>query len=495
MLNAAETLSPELEIARDIAGYARDPLGFVYYAFPWGQGELKEYDGPDAWQIDILNQIKSALECAEDPSKALQTAIQIAVSSGHGIGKSALVSWVILWALSTFEDTKGVVTANTENQLRTKTWAELAKWFRLCVTAPWFKYSATSIASNDPGHEKTWRIDSIPWSEHNTEAFAGLHNQGRRIVVIFDEASAIADVIWEVTEGALTDKDTEILWFAFGNPTRATGRFHACFHKYRHRWINKQIDARTVKITNKVQIKAWQDDYGEDSDFFRVRVRGVFPNTSDRQFIPSSYVEQARGKHLDERAFGHAPIILGVDPAIYGDDECVIYLRQGPIAKQLAVYRKVQDDFTIAGYVAKLEKDHNADAVFVDMGYGTGIVSAGRQMNRHWILVPFAGEATDPGYLNKRAEMWGNTKDWLKEGGAIPDDPILCDELTGPEYFVNLRGKIQLESKDDMKKRGLSSPNRADALALTFAFPVLPKSKRGEQGNFVRGQKEYNPFG
>lgn len=485
----AKAANPELQLIEDIASFSKDPLGFVLFAFDWGHGELKDYPGPDQWQIETLNGIRDALK----KGATLEEAIQIAVSSGHGIGKSALVSWVILWALSTFEDTKGVVTANTENQLRTKTWAELAKWYRLCVTSHWFTYTATSIYSSDPKHEKTWRMDAIPWSERNTEAFAGLHNQGKRILVVFDEASAIADIIWEVTEGALTDKETEILWLAFGNPTRGTGRFHACFHKLRHRWKTRQIDSRTVKITNKTQIQAWVDDYGEDSDFVRVRVRGVFPKTSDRQFIPSSYVEMGRGKHLDERAYRHAPKIIGVDPAIYGDDECVIYLRQGPIAKQLGVYRKIQDDLILAGYVAKFEDEHQADAVFVDMGYGTGVVSGGRAMGRNWILVPFAGESSDPGYLNKRAEMWGNAKQWLKEGGAIPDDPVLCDELTGPEYFVNLRGKIQLESKDDMKKRGLASPNRADALALTFAFPVLPKSHTAGRAEFVRKQ-EYDPF-
>jgi len=141
--------------------------------------------------------------------------------------------------------------------LTTKTWPELAKWHRLCILGSAFTYTATSLYSADPAHEKTWRVDAIPWSLNNTEAFAGLHNQGRRVLVIFDEASAIADEIWEVTEGALTDADTEILWFAFGNPTRNAGRFRECFGKFRHRWATQQIDSRTVEGTNRKQLDEW----------------------------------------------------------------------------------------------------------------------------------------------------------------------------------------------------------------------------------------------
>lgn len=476
----------ERQLIEDMAGFSKSYRSWIYYSFAWGEGELAKFEGPDKWALDLIDKIDQKLLTPGE-------AIKFAISSGHGIGKSAFVSWTILWSLSTFEDTKVVVTANTEKQLMTKTWPEVAKWHRLFIAKHWFKYTATALFSTDPDHEKTWRADAITWSETNTEAFAGLHNQGKRIVLIFDEASAIANKVWEVAEGALTDDDTEILWFAFGNPTRGSGTFYDCFHKQRHRWVTMQVDSRTVKITNKAQIQKWVDDYGEDSDFVRVRVRGVFPKTSDRQFIPSSYVELGRGKHISESAYHFSAKIIGVDPAIYGDDECVIYLRQGVIAKQLGVYRKVQDDLIIAGYVARFEDEYQADAVFVDMGYGTGIVSGGRALGRNWITVAFAGEAMDPGYLNKRAEMWGLMKDWLKNGGAIPDDPVLCEEITGPEYMVRLNGRLQLESKDDMKKRGLSSPNRADALALTFAHPVQPRNQRHHQKQeFVK--RDYDPL-
>ena len=191
-------------------------------------------------------------------------AVRSAVASGHGIGKSALVSWIILWAMSTLPDTRGVVSANTEGQLRTKTWPELAKWHGLCLNRDWFEYTATSLHSVLAGRDRTWRVDAITWSENNTEAIAGLHNKGRRAFVLLDEASAIPDPVWDTIEGALTDAGTELLWCVFGNPTRNTGRFRECFAggRFAHRWQPRQIDSRSVAMTNKGQIETLGEGLG-----------------------------------------------------------------------------------------------------------------------------------------------------------------------------------------------------------------------------------------
>ena len=294
----------DAEMAKDMGRLSRDPLAWVRYAFPWGEGELSGYGGPDAWQRDILKYVRDNLSRKEP--------LRVAVASGHGIGKSALVAWLILWSLSTCPDARGIVTANTGSQLKTKTWAELAKWYNRFIARHWFEIAATSLSANEKGHEATWRFDSAVWSKNNTEAFAGLHNQGKRIVVVFDEASAIDDTIWEVTEGALTDSDTEILWLAFGNPTRNTGRFRECFRKYRDRWHHIHVDSRTAAITNKAQLKQWVTDYGEDSDFVKVRVRGIFPDASDTQLISAELVRQAKERSLTERDVAGAPKIIKV---------------------------------------------------------------------------------------------------------------------------------------------------------------------------------------
>lgn len=467
-----------------ILSFAADPRGYIEQIYPWGEPgtELARHSGPRAWQGEVLDAIGEHLR---NPATRFSP-LRIAVSSGHGIGKSAGISMIVKWALDTCADTRIVITANTETQLRTKTWPEITKWQRLAETRDLFKPTATSVACADPDAEKSWRADAIPWSENNTEAFAGLHNEGKRIVLIFDEASAIADKVWEVAEGALTDADTEILWLAFGNPTRNSGRFRECFRRHRKLWRTFQIDSRTVEGTNKEYLQEMVDTYGEDSDVVKVRIRGVFPSMSLKQFISSADAEAAQGRHLERNQYEFAPVILTCDPAWEGDDDIVIGKRQGLKFEILAVLPKNDNDIEVAQLLARLEDEHKADAVFVDAGYGTGIVSAGKTLGRSWRLVWFSGESGDEGCLNKRAEMWKLARDWLKEGGAIPDDQVLVDELTGPETVPRLDGKIQIESKKDMKKRGLPSPNRADALCLSFAFPVSTARRRAGRQAFAR---------
>lgn len=448
--------------------YALDPYAFALECFPWGDGELAGAAGPRQWQAETLQTIGARMRAGA----TIDEALQIATASGHGIGKSALVAIVILWALCTRIDTRGVVTANTEKQLTTKTWPELAKWHRLCLFRDSFIFTATALYSADTKHEKTWRVDAIPWSLTNTEAFAGLHNKGRRILVVFDEASAIPDPIWEVTEGALTDEGTEIIWLAFGNPTRNTGRFRECFGRLRHRWIGRQIDSREVEGTNAKQMEKWVADYGEDSDFVRVRVRGVFPRAGVSQFIGADVVEGAQKRQVFKDT--GAACILGVDIARFGDDESVIRGRQGRDGRVIPPIKwRGMDTVFSAGKIAEAINRYNPDAVFIDGGgVGGGVIDILKSRGFRVIEVNFGAAAREETkFANKAAEMWSAAKDWLATG-AIDEDNKLRDDLTSREYGFDKDGRIQLESKKDMKKRGLASPDDADALVLTFAEPV-----------------------
>jgi hypothetical protein len=489
----------EAELLAAVASCARDPLRFVQFAFPWNEGELAGHPGPDKWQAEILAMIRDGLL---SPGEA----IRIAVASGHGPGKSALVSWCILWSLATMVDTRGVVTANTATQLHTKTWAELAKWHRLCICGYWFVLTATAIYSADPRHEKTWRIDCISWSETRTEAFAGLHNQGKRIVVLFDEASAIHQTIWEVTEGALTDKDTQIFWGCFGNPTRNTGRFRECFPggRFHHRWRTRQVDSRKARLTNKEEIAEWIRDYGEDSDFIKVRVRGMFPRAGSMQFIPSDLVEAATAADRDPPVGLYDPFVMGVDVARFGDDKSVIRFRRGRDARSIPpVKMRGADTMQIAAKVSELYHRHRPDTIFIDGGGpGGGVVDRCRQLRLPVIEVQFGAAAdrehiSQEGavvYCNKRAEMWGGMRGWLI-GGAIDDDPELKADLVAVEYGYTMkdgRDAIILEKKEHMKKRGLASPDDGDALALTFSYPVAQSDHSGAFGPTF--EVEYDPF-
>lgn len=456
--------------------YEHDPLGYVQAAFPWGEkhGPLERQYGPRAWQAEELRALGEHLQ---DPTRRHQPYL-VAVASGHGIGKSALIGMICQWGMSTMANTRIVITANTEGQLKTKTMPEVTKWFKRAENSHWWKTTATAIYTADIDAEKAWRLDATSWSENNTEAFAGLHNQGSRIIMVMDEGSSIVDKVWEVAEGVLTDEDTEIIWIVCGNPTRNTGRFRECFRRHRHLWRTKQIDSRTVEGTNKVALDTMVETYGEDSDFVKVRIRGIFPAMSAKQFISTDDVDKARGRHLRPEQYEWAPKILTCDPAWEGDDELVIGLRQGLYFRILATIPKNDNDLVIATKLAQFEDEHKADAVFIDAGYGTGIYSSGISWGREWQLVWFAAESGDPGCLNKRAQMWKEARDWLKAGGAIPPDDVLYQDLIGPETVPRPDGKIQIESKADMKARQLPSPNRADALVLSFAYPVL--ERKGE---------------
>lgn len=466
------------DLILELAEYSSDPVGWVYWAFPWGEeGTELETQEPQEWQLKVLSDLASGL-------LTLNEAIRIARTSGHGIGKSALVAWIILWAISTFEDTKGVVTANTENQLKTKTWAEVSKWHRLFIARHLFKMTATALFAADPLHERTWRIDMVPWSERNTEAFAGLHNQGKRILVVFDEGSAIPDVIWEVTEGALTDRDTQIIWMAFGNPTRNKGQFRELFPggKFAHRWNTAAIDSRTVRISNKSQMAQWVEDYGEDSDFVRVRVRGIFPRVDAESFISFGLATAAVEREILQQG---GAVVLGVDVGRFGDDPSVIYPRCGrdAITREVEIFYGL-DTMALAGKVAASFLRHRASVVMVDEGgVGGGVVDRLRQLQIPVMGVNFGsapdyyhGKSTQ--YANKRAEIWGDMRDWLTTGSipsiACGENITLVDELTGPNYSMVTRKDgeaIILEGKKEMRTRGVPSPNVADALACTFGFP------------------------
>lgn len=514
----AESLTPEEELLVDLAGYGNDALGWVHWAFPWGEpGDLEKYTGPEEWQAELLTQLSEGAIAVDEAIAAAMAfnedaeadPIQLSRCSGHGIGKSACVAWIILWAISTFEDTKGVVTANTENQLKTKTWAEVAKWHRLFIGKRLFKMTATALFSADPDHEKTWRIDMVPWSEKNMEAFAGLHNQGKRIIVVFDEASAIHDLIWETTEGALTDKNTQIFWVCFGNPTKSSGRFRECFPggRFEKRWKSRAIDSREVSFTNKSQIATWIEDYGEDHDFVRVRVRGVFPRIDAASFISYELALEATKRPVPEH--NSAPIILGVDCARFGDNKSVIFPRKGRDARTLRprVFQNI-NTLQLTAEIVRAFHELGASAICIDTGsFGAAIYDNLLAADLPVYEVSF-GSPDDQQcygqaearirYFNKRSAIYGAIRTWLHHG-CIPDEvPMLEDslptEMSGPTFTIAKEDVIQLESKKDMRRRGITSPDATDALACTLAFAWLDDLLPAELAAANNNYSSPNPY-
>jgi len=484
-----EHAQAQRDMISDIQKFRHDPLGAVKYGFPWGEGELLNDPGPRKWQAKILAEIGAHLQNPATRYKPFKKA----VSSGHGIGKSAMVAFLIWWGLSTFDDARVNITANTDGQLKTKTSPEINTWFRRAINRAWFEVNVSSVRVKEEGHENTWRADLIPWSEDNPAAFAGAHNKGRRLILIMDEASEIsATISAEVGRGAMTDADTELLWFKFGNPTLNSGDFYECAHgNQRHIWNPEIIDSREVEGINLDELQEWVDTYGEDSDFFRVRARGLPPRAASGQFIDQELIATAQQRLANSAS--DDPLIAGVDFAWGGSDDNVIRFRKGMDARSIPPI-KVKGEFTRDPAVMRnkladvLTRDYNGkkvDMLFCDSAgiasaVYSGLVNLG--FGKRITLVNFGADAPlEPqvyGYW--RDYMWGKMKEALQQGLAIDKDPGLSADLAKPILVSDRLQRIKLEPKDVMKKRlakmGVesTSPDDGDALALTFAMPVAP---------------------
>lgn len=470
------------DLLADMLRFEDDPLAFALYSFPWGEKgtALEHFDRPEDWQIEILTLIRDGLLSLEE------AIVRISIRSGHGIGKSALVAILILWAMLK-EDTRGVITANSERQLRTKTWAELAKWYNLYIARDLFRLTATSLFPADKNKLFTWRIDMVPWSEHNTTAFQGLHNQGKRILIIFDEASEIPKIIWQTAQGALSDANTQIIWFAAGNPTEPSGEFFNIHQPAEHNpWIVRAIDSRSVRFTNKRELERQiaADPEGLESDVIRVRILGEFPRTGFTSFISRAMVLEAMQRDIPPIPEDE-PVVLGVDVARFGTNSSVVFPRQGRDARSRPSHKvRGNNTMEVVDLVLKCMRLYRTGLVAVDGGgVGGGVVDRLRQLGVDVIEVQFGGKATPSlgesnrekaRYFNKRAEIWGGGRDWLR-GGALPNSPQLLEALCGPKQKIQSEDVIQLERKEDaverMEREGLTfDMDEADAFALTFAI-------------------------
>jgi len=483
-------MKADKDIAELIASCYADPLKYVMMAFPWDSEpsiQMVELDerykdrfsskyGPDLWACEFLNDLGKDIRERGFDGRHTVTPIRYSTASGHGIGKSVLVAWLIKFILDTRPFSKGVVTANTSDQLRTKTWAELGKWHKLSITEHLYDYTAGrgAMALKRKGYGDRWAATAQTCREENSEAFQGLHAANSTPFFIFDEASGIPDKIWEARAGGATDG--EPMYFDFGNPTRKSGMFFEnCIGRYRHRHRVRNIDSRDVQITNKELMAEWATDRGEESDFFKVKVRGVFPSAGSLQFISSDLVESAskRDRIIDR----HAPLLIGVDVARFGEDDTVIYPRVGYDARSFP-FKKFNglDTVQVVGKVIATISEYAqlgkmVTGLFVDGGgLGAGVVDQLRHLGYNPIEVQFGNKAIDGiTYRYRGDEMWGRMREGMDKL-CIPRDVDLMAQLTQREYGYTLSGnKIHMETKAEMKKRGLQSPDMADALALTFS--------------------------
>lgn len=505
--NTGLSSEKEAELAEFIAQFYDDPYGFVMAVFPWGEPELADGSlnplanktGPEPWQRELLEDmgrhIKNNIILRE---LGLDMEVfRSAVASGHGIGKSAMVSWLIYFLMSTRVDTRGAVTASTQFQLEDKTWPELSKWHNLAINKHWFLWTATtfSFAAYPEDKRKNYRATAASVSETNTEAFAGLHNEGGTVFVLFDEASGVFKKIWEVADGALTDG--EAFMFAFGNPTKPDGEFADCFDKHAHMYRTRHVDSREVSFTNKNALADILRKYGEDSDEAKVRVKGQFPSQSFNGFFAADMIQASVDR--DEYGDPGAALIMAVDVARFGNDKSVIGFRQGRNARfpilEFGKISTVQLVQIVAGEI----NAKRPDAVVIEgTGIGAGVIDQLRALGYKIIEVhPGAAATRHDLYINRRAEYFSDFRDWVYDEGCLPNDPKLRAEMLGMMYSLDRHEqRVKIEAKEDMKKRGLSSPDRADMLALTFAvkIPRRDLNKVRVAGRKPRAKIDYDPF-
>lgn len=487
---------------------AEDPERFVLFSYPWGKPgtPLAKFEGPRTWQRDELQAIAQHIKDNKERIRLGQApeVYRSATVSGRGPGKSAFTAWLNHWAMSTILGVTCINTANTEHQLKSRTWAELGKWMTLAINSHWFDRSALSLKPApwfEDALKKQLKIDTgyyyaqaQLWSEENPDAFAGVHNHNGTLVV-FDEASGIPAPIWSVTEGFFTEPVLHRYWFCFSNPRRNTGAFFECFHKNRTFWRRNHIDSRTVEGTDINVLNQILLQHGEDSDVARVEVKGQFPKQGDHQFISRDVIQGAAERELQPDS--SAGLIMGVDPARYGDDATVIRFRRGRDGRSIpAVKLKGADNMQVANTCADLIDKYHPDAVCIDVGNGTGIIDRLREMGYKVHEVGFGTSSELDEYANKRTELWARMREWLG-GGCIDADSDLMDDLAGPEYkFQGRSDKIMLETKEEMKRRGFASPDDGDALGCTFAVRVARKDIAvARKRNKVASGLDYKIFG
>jgi hypothetical protein len=485
LISAPMTANADELLAEELAQFYDDPLGFVMFAYPWGEPgtELENETGPDDNQIEFLTSLGEEVRKRGFDGMQAVMPILMAESSGHGTGKSAQGAWITDWILGTRPHSIGTVTAGTFTQLESRTWAAIRYWTKLCIMGHWFDIQARGIHHKQ--HPETWKVVAQTCKEQNAQSFAGQHAKTSSSWYLFDEASEVPDKVFETAYGGLTDG--EPMFFAWGQMVRNTGEFYKInFGSLAARWNHRRVDSRTSRFTNKELIKQWEKDYGIESDHYKVRVLGYPPSASELQYIDKARIDAARQRV--GYALPDEPLIAGFDVSGGGRAWNEIYFRRGLDGnpegmKPIHIPGEHDPDRSQrVALCAELLSDRRPGrvlaAMFVDSAFGAAIVVRLQSMGfKNVYEVNFGGASPDPHFLNMRAYMWGKMKDWLLLGALPKDDEKLAEQIALPGYHTNQSGKLVIESKADIQDRGEQSPDRADAYALTWAMPIAPQKK------------------
>jgi phage terminase large subunit len=440
---------------------------------------------PDAWQADILDAFphnqRLAMRCCKGP------------------GKTCVLAWLIWNFLATRRDSNVAATSISGDQLADGLWKELAKWqHRSAFLTAAFTWTKTRITSNESpatwwASARTWPRSASPQQQADT--LAGLHAD--RVLFVLDESGGMPDSLMATAEAALSSCVEGHLVQA-GNPTHLEGPLYRACTVDRALWYVAEItgDPDDPRRSPRVKI-GWAREqiakWGRENPWVLVNVFGRFPPHSINALIGPDEVRAAMARHLRPDEYGHAPVALGVDVAREGDDECTVYRRQGRAAWKPLVLRNV-DGLQGAAQVQRLWAEHEADGCFVDAtgGFGSSWIDQLRVLGRHPIGVNFSAEPMDRSYLNKRAEMYFLACQWIRDGGALPDEPHLLADLVAQTYTFQ-KDRLMLRPKADLKLEHGRSPDHGDGFALTFAYPLVKQGRQTQASARRAGFGDYHP--
>lgn len=469
------------------------PLTFVLEALfhidaaawdPWVPGTPRPATppiGPELWQGRFLLDVEKAIVDGKR---------RFSVRAGHGVGKSTVEAWLILWFVLFRRNLKVPVTANSQDQLRDVVWAELARWHR---EMPEFLKKMIEINSErvfakaDP--EGAFAVARTARPE-KPEALQGFHAD--ELAFFIEEASGIEDIIFETAGGALSSPHSWV--FMFANPTRTTGYFHRSHHVSAGSWRTYHVPCSHSSRVSEEYPKEIAREYGEDSNVFRVRVLGEFPISEDDSVISLGVVMAAVDREVSPTESG---IVWGLDVARFGDDTTALCKRRGNmLLEPVREWRKI-DLMQTTGIIVREFRETplgmQPNAINVDViGLGAGVVDRLRELNLpvRGINVGEQAASDTKRYMRMRDELWFKAREWFESRAVtMPRDNELTAELVSPKYKIESSGKIKVESKDDMKKRGIKSPNRADAFCLTFAGGDISAIERLHVARI-----DYDPF-
>lgn len=431
---------------------------------------------PEKWDERLK---EGVLPWQWEASAALVARKRLSVRSGHRVGKSAFLSWCILWFMTCYFPVKVGCTAPTSTQMSDVLWAELSMWHRrLCVKLP------------DIGNLFEWKSDKFDLMEAPAESFAvartaraekpealqGLHS--KHVLILVDEASGVHQAVYEAGRGSLA-ADNAFVIFA-SNPTRLEGMFYDTHHKLRPLWHAMQVNGEDCPT----QSQQFRDEivfqYGKDSNYYKVRVRGEFPLSEDDGVIPLELCLAALEREVEP--FGNR--IWGIDVARFGRDRTVLVKRCTNATIEEHKSWSGTDTMQTSGRVyaewLDTKPEDRPTAVFVDViGIGAGVVDRLQELGMPITGVNVAEEASvEDMYMRMRDELWFKARKWLeKKDCRLVKDETLVAELSLPKYAFTSNGKLKVESKDELKKRYPRSPDVADAFCLTFAHSIEQKTR------------------